>query len=158
MKMKKHILLLIIVTLSVNHARAQFICNITPKVKEVGVAFNEKSHIKDASIIGDYREDGSGLVFLPDHIGAVFIHNIQVSELLWALGEADGNLTLVVLIPKIEFGEVTGLESQKVYLVDIKSDADIELLDIETFQTFRHKGSKLIPGKKYFTIRNIEGK
>ncbi len=99
--MKKIILLPIMALLSLNISMAQFICNISPKVKEAGdVMTKDKGNSKDASIVGDYRVQGTGWVLLPDHTGAVFIQNIQVNELIWSLGNNNRNLALVMLVLK----------------------------------------------------------
>ena len=99
--MRKIILLPIMALLSLNLSMAQFICGISPKVKEAGdVMTKDKGNSKDASIVGDYREQGTGWVLLPDHTGAVFIKNIQVNELIWALDNNNGNLALAVLVLK----------------------------------------------------------
>ena len=157
--MRKNILLIIIALFSANLSLAQFICNISPEVKEAGEVMTKgKGNSNDASIIGDYREQGTGWVLLPDHTGAVFIKNLQISELIWGLDNNNGNLALAVMFLKNELDENGKIqpESQNLFLVNIKSDTIIELLNNQTFQTLKQIRTKLIPGKVYSQIKNNE--
>ncbi len=159
--MRKIILLPIMALLSLNLSMAQFICSISPKVKEAGVVMTkDKGNSKDASIVGDYREQGTGWILLPDHTGAVFIKNIQVNELIWGLDNNNGNLALAVLVLKNGLDDNGKLipESQNLFLVNIKSDTAIELLNTQTSLTLKQKRTKLIAGKEYSKIREIEEK
>lgn len=150
--MRKNILLIVITLLSANFAMAQFICNISPYVKETGnVIIKDRSNSKDSSIAGDYREHGSGWILLNDHTGAFFVRNIQLTELNWGLDETNGNLSLAVVSYKEgpnKNGELVP-NTVTIFLVDIKSDTIIELLNVQTLESIELKRQKFIPGKIY---------
>ncbi len=149
--MKKIILFLFTAMISVNITWAQFDCQIIPKVKEAGdVMTKTKSHSKDSSIIGDYRENGTGWVLLPDHTGAVFIQNVQISQLLWALVDSEKGLMLGILTVKNELGADGLLQQEKQigYLVNIVSPKEIDLLDSQTLVTMKAHRKKLTQTKK----------
>ena len=157
--MRKFTLILLIGMLSANLTMAQFICNISSKVKEVADEIVKKStNSKDNLIIGDYRVHGTGWILLPDHTGAYFIQNVQLSELVWGLAEEKGNLSLLINVFEKELNLNGRLQTktQNIFSVNIKSDTLIELFDIKSALTLTQYRTKLIPGKVYSQIRKIE--
>lgn len=157
--MKNNIIILVIALLSANLSSAQFICKISPKVKEVGDSLSkEKKNPKDKQIIGDYRISGNGWVLLPDHTGAYFIENVQVNELLWLLGDIDGDLGIEITSLKDELNSEYKLqpESQVKFLVNIKSPTQIEFLNPLIPQTLTLKRVQFIPGKVYSKLKSTD--
>lgn len=157
--MRKFTLILFIGILSSNLIMGQFICSISSKVKEVGNAIIDKSkNAKDKLIEGDFREHGTGWILLPDHTGAYFLQNIQVSQLVWALVEDNANLELFINVFENELNSNGKLQTknQAVFLVNIKSETLIELLDAKSALTLTQYRTKLIPGKEYSQIYKIE--
>lgn len=141
--------------LVVNLSNAQFICTISTKVKEAGDAITQlKSHKEDGSLIGDYRENGSGWVFLPNHIGAFFLQNIQVNELVWALTDTEKGLLLDITSFKkgLDFNGKIEIEKENLFLVNIKNEMTVELLNNEILQTLYLNRIKLDPNVKYAQI------
>lgn len=149
---KKNYIIIVITILIVNITSAQLICNISPKVKEVGEEITkEKGSSKDSSVIGDYRINGTGWILLPDHTGAVFIENIQINEIIWISGEINGNQGLEITNLKQELDSNNKLQSdsRNKFLINIKSINDIEFVNTKTLQTSRLKRTQLIKGKIY---------
>jgi len=157
--MRKCTLILIIGMLSINLTMAQFICSISSKVKEVANEMVKKStNSKDNLIIGDYRVHGTGWILLPDHTGAYYIQNVQLSELVWGLAEEKGNLILLINVfeNELNLNGTLQTKTQNIFLANIKSDTLIELLDTKSGLTLTQYRTKLIPGKVYSQIRKIE--
>lgn len=151
-RMKKNMIVLFIALFLVNVSTAQFICSISPKTKEVGDEITKaKRNSKNAAIVGDYRENGTGWILLNDHTGGFFIENIQTNELLWVLGDINGNLGLEITSLKKELDKENKLqaENQLKFLVNIKSETEIELINTQTLQNTNVRRTKLIPGKVY---------
>lgn len=159
--MKKNIILILITILFTNLSQSQIICNISPKVKEAGEAITKKSGNKnDLSIIGDYRINGNGWILLPDHTGANFIKNIQTNQILWTLGNINGNIGLEIMFIKNELSYDNKLEaeSQIKFLINSISDTRIEFINTKTLQSTKLKRVQLIPGKVYSQIQNKNNK
>lgn len=159
--MRKNILVLIVALLSVNISRAQFICKISPEVKELGDLMTKVyKPIENDLIVGDYRENGTGWILLPNHTGAVFSQNKQTNELLWVLENIKGSIGIEIDILKKEAYSNNELqvESQIKYLVNIKSEMKIELINPQTFKILNLKRTKQIPNNVYSQINNIKEK
>lgn len=157
--MKNIIIILLIALFSTNILSAQFICRISPKVKEVGDSITkEKKNSQDNAIVGDYRIEGNGWILLPDHTGAMFIENIQVNELIWILGDIDGDLGIEITSLKDELDSDYKLQSERQvkFLVNIKSLTEIEFLNPLIPQTLKLHRTQLIPGKVYSKIKAID--
>ena len=100
------------------------------------------SHVKDVSIVGDYRDNGSGWVLLPDHTGAYFIQNVQSSEFMWTLYEQPKGLCLGIVVFKNTLSDdgKRQIEKKSAFYINFVSKNDIELLDSETFLNLKmHK-------------------
>ena len=132
--MNKYILIILIVFLT-TFSFSQFLCNISPKVKEAGdIITKGKSNSSDVLIIGDYRMNGSGWVLLPDHTGGFFIENVQSNEILWVLGDINGNIGIEITTFKNELNYQNKLqiESQNKFLVNFISESKVEFVNTHT--------------------------
>lgn len=157
--MRNSIIFIFIAFISSNISSAQFICRISPITKKVGDEITiEKRNPKDAAIVGDYRTDGNGWILLPDHTGSLFVENIQVNELLWVLGDIDGDLGIEITTLKDELSADNKLqyERQLKFLVNIKSSTELEFLNPLIPQTLKLHRTILIPGKVYSKIKSTD--
>lgn len=135
--MKNSIAIVILSLLAVHVTTAQFNVNVSPQVKAKGNTITkQKGSSNDASIAGDYRENGTGWIFLPDHTGAAFVKNIQKNELIWNLEDING----IPGIKIINFKKAPAtqnklqIESQVNFLVNRISSAEIEFINPITLQ------------------------
>lgn len=157
--MRNSIIFIFIAFISSNISSAQFICRISPITKKVGDEITiEKRNPKDAAIVGDYRAEGNGWILLPDHTGALFVENIQVNELLWVLGDIDGDLGIEITTLKDELNAYNKLQSERQlkFLVNIKSSTELEFLNPLIPQTLKLHRTILIPGKVYSKIKSTD--
>jgi len=157
--MRNSIIFIFIAFISSNISSAQFICRISPITKKVGDEITiEKRNPKDAAIVGDYRAEGNGWILLPDHTGALFVENIQVNELLWVLGDIDGDLGIEITTLKDELSADNKLQSERQlkFLVNIKSSTELEFLNPLIPQTLKLHRTILIPGKVYSKIKSTD--
>ena len=157
--MRNSIIFIFIAFISSNISSAQFICRISPITKKVGDEITiEKRNPKDAAIVGDYRAEGNGWILLPDHTGALFVENIQVNELLWVLGDIDGDLGIEITTLKDELSADNKLQSERQlkFLVNIKSSTELEFLNPLIPQTLKLHRTILIYGKVYSKIKSTD--
>lgn len=159
--MKKRITIIIATLLCTNYSIAQFICKISPKVNDVGdIISKQKGNSNDALMVGDFRKNGSGMVLLPNHTGAVFLENSQINQIIWLLDYVDGNLEMEVSFFKNGVINDTNLQIENTirYIVNIKSKIEIELINSRTFQFTSLKKQQLISGKDFPLIKNKDNK